>query len=404
MKEVLANHNLSAMVGSEILNALDNGVLEIAKGKLSTDWKRMKFYREHLRFVEPESYMLGRNAKGQLRSYQYVQLLENLTVLMKHDDVLSAILHPPVNIPEVLCDYRDGDHFKNNKLFQEHGDALQLFFYFDEFEVANPLGYAKTKHKLGGIYYILGNSPPNKRSALHTIQLAMLVSVPDIKEFGFKKFLEPLIDDVHKLEKDGIYIEEMRRHFYGTVAVWLGDNLGSHAIGGFLESFSGSATSRLCRFCNGTRYMMRSCSDMSKFTMRTPDEYDKHVSLVAKYPDMITMYGVKLDSPLNKLQYFHVVSGLPPDIMHDVLEGVLEYELPLIVSKFVMDGHFSLEWLNIQLRTWDYGPLDARNKPVEFPKNLQSKLKLSMNAGRIISMPSCKITINFCESCSPTSL
>ena len=35
--------------------------------------------------------MLGRNAKGQQRSYQYVPLLENLTVLMQHDDVLSAV-------------------------------------------------------------------------------------------------------------------------------------------------------------------------------------------------------------------------------------------------------------------------------------------------------------------------
>ena len=115
----------------------------------------------------------------------------------------------------------------------------------------------------------------------------MLVSAPDIKEFGSKNILEPLIDDVRKLEKDGIYIEEMRRNFYGTVAMWLGDNVGSHAIDGFLESFSGSATSRLCRFA--TREMMRSCSDMSKFTMCTQDEYDKRVSLVAEYPDLRRM-------------------------------------------------------------------------------------------------------------------
>ena len=102
------------------------------------------------------------------------------------DDMLEMtggmkIMYPPANIPEVLCEYHDGDHFKNNILFQEHSDALQLFFYFDEFEVANLLGYAKTKHKPGGIYYILGNFPHNKCSALHTIQLAMLVAVPDIK-------------------------------------------------------------------------------------------------------------------------------------------------------------------------------------------------------------------------------
>ena len=95
---------------------------------------------------------------------------------------------------------------------------------------------------------------------------------------------------MRKFEKDGIYIEEMLRHFYGTVAVWLGDNLGNHVIGGFVESFSGSAMSRLCRFCNGAREMMRPCSYMSKFTMCTQDEYDKRVSLVAEYPDLRTMY------------------------------------------------------------------------------------------------------------------
>lgn len=31
--------------------------------------------------------------------------------------------------------------------------------------------------------------------------------------------------------------------------------------------------------------------------------------------------GVERDSILNKLQYFHVLKGLCPDIMHDILEG-----------------------------------------------------------------------------------
>jgi len=33
-------------------------------------------------------------------------------------------------------------------------------------------------------------------------------------------------------------------------------------------------------------------------------------------------YGVTRDSILNTLNFFHVTSGLPPDIMHDIFEGV----------------------------------------------------------------------------------
>lgn len=34
-----------------------------------------------------------------------------------------------------------------------------------------------------------------------------------------------------------------------------------------------------------------------------------------------TTYGVANKSVLNDCQYFHVVNGLVPDIMHDILEG-----------------------------------------------------------------------------------
>ena len=40
-----------------------------------------------------------------------------------------------------------------------------------------------------------------------------------------------------------------------------------------------------------------------------------------------TTYGVNFDSYLNSLMYFHVVGGLASDVMHDVLEGVAQYEV-----------------------------------------------------------------------------
>jgi len=48
-----------------------------------------------------------------------------------------------------LEDYCDGEIFATHPLFSLHSNALQIFLYFDELEVCNPLG-SKTKiHKLG---------------------------------------------------------------------------------------------------------------------------------------------------------------------------------------------------------------------------------------------------------------
>ena len=40
-----------------------------------------------------------------------------------------------------------------------------------------------------------------------------------------------------------------------------------------------------------------------------------------------TTYGIHHNSILNSSRFYHVTEGLPPDIMHDILEGVLQYEV-----------------------------------------------------------------------------
>ena len=37
-------------------------------------------------------------------------------------------------------DYCDGEAFSSHALFSAHINALQILFYFDELEVANPIG------------------------------------------------------------------------------------------------------------------------------------------------------------------------------------------------------------------------------------------------------------------------
>ena len=46
-------------------------------------------------------------------------------------------------------DFCDGEAFSEHPLFSSDPTALQLFLYYDEVEIANPLGSKTGKHKLG---------------------------------------------------------------------------------------------------------------------------------------------------------------------------------------------------------------------------------------------------------------
>ena len=50
---------------------------------------------------------------------------------------------------DTLEDYCDGQVFKSHPLFSIHKNALQIYFYYDDLEVCNPLGSKAKIHKLG---------------------------------------------------------------------------------------------------------------------------------------------------------------------------------------------------------------------------------------------------------------
>ena len=76
-----------------------------------------------------------------------------------------------------------------------------------------------------------------------------------------------------------------------------------------------------------------------------------------------TTYGVHRNSILNTLHYFHVTDGLPPDVMHDVLEGVLQYELKQLLLYLISNNFITLELLNNRIYSFAFGPSEASNRP-----------------------------------------
>lgn len=75
------------------------------------------------------------------------------------------------------------------------------------------------------------------------------------------------------------------------------------------------------------------------------------------------LYGLNHNSFLNELKYFYVICGLPPDIMHDLLEGVI----PLMICEFLLYAirkkFVTLNQVNYVLQNFNYGHNEIADKP-----------------------------------------
>jgi hypothetical protein len=70
--------------------------------------------------------------------------------MLKNDTVIKEVMvsHNFDN-EKFMQDYCHGSKFKCHPLFSVTHPTLQIFLYFDELEVCNPLGSKRCKHKIG---------------------------------------------------------------------------------------------------------------------------------------------------------------------------------------------------------------------------------------------------------------
>ena len=70
-------------------------------------------------------------------------------------DVMEDVLENRTSEDFVYRDFCDGSYVRNHPVLKLINDKLLISFYFDELEVANPLGSKRGKHKLGKSLYSL---------------------------------------------------------------------------------------------------------------------------------------------------------------------------------------------------------------------------------------------------------
>ena len=336
---------------------------------LETEYAQMAYMKSTGTFVKPETYVVGnrqafitdkvskvKKPVMETVTAQYVPISDMITALSSRTDIVRQALTN-------RCQGEDGSYrsYFDGSVWNEHalkGDnVLVLRLYGDDFEPCNPLGSRKTVYKVGCIYYQFENLASSELSKTDNIFLAACYHTEDLKEFGWKNILRPLVTELRALESDGmeVTVDGKKLQTKVVVGVFTGDNLFLNGIMGFVESF---VAHKPCRLCTLDRSDFQKVTVEDSSVLRTVESYDHAVENVN-----VQETGIKDRCVLNELTHFHAAVNCTQDVMHDVFEGVLAYDLLLICRALVQAGHFTGELLNHRIQTFDYGYHDTSNRP-----------------------------------------
>ncbi|XP_059362352.1 uncharacterized protein LOC132101422 isoform X1 [Carassius carassius] len=348
--------------------------LENPFSKLNTEAKRKKHFSEKWGIVEPVEVALGVRYDARRNrttgtydqvpitdKFVYIPLLQTLKFIFTNQEICDHFVQP-CEKTGFYKDFCDGNYFRDHPLFSEKPNSLQIQIFYDDFEMANPLGSKHGIHKVGSIYFVLRNLSPKINSALMNIHLLALFHTEDVKKYGFDLILQPLVRDLKILECTGIEVPFSDEPVYGTIAQVTGDNLGLHSLLGYVESFSAN---NFCRFCLVDKQTSQTVfrDDDPRITLRNKALHDQHCNDLMVDPTLPSTFGVKRQCLFNDLQYFHVSENYAVDIMHDILEGVGQFELKLLFAYLSDNKIISKTDVCNRIYSYNYGFVERKNRP-----------------------------------------
>ena len=76
-------------------------------------------------------------------------------------------------------------------------------------------------------------------------------------------------------------------------------------------------------------------------------------------------YGLKQRCPFNQLEAFHAVYSFPPDVLHDIMEGVVAQDLCGVIKILSEKGWYKLDDYNAALKRHTYKSFESSDKSQE---------------------------------------
>ena len=310
-------------------------------------------------------------------TFQYVPIIKTLERLLEDKTVQEEIENFSQRVcqnSDILEDVCDGSRFKEHPLFSIDPRALQIIAYYDEVETCNPLGSHVKKHKLGVVFFTLGNMHPKYRSSFRAMNLVIVATSPVIKKHGLNEILQPFLKDLNHLSTAGMKImfQGHEEIFKGALLTFLADNLAANELGGFKLSFSFSF--RYCRFCLMPKDALTSSFDSDDFTARDTETHESQCALIVGEtgPHYSKTYGLNNRSALLDVNYYSLFDGgLPCDTLHDILEGIAPLEIKHLMNHCISLKYFNLKQYNSRLLNFNFGYTE-NDKPVVILSNALS--------------------------------
>ncbi|KAK3713578.1 hypothetical protein QZH41_007689 [Actinostola sp. cb2023] len=100
------------------------------------------------------------------------------------------------------------------------------------------------------------------------------------------------------------------------------------------------------------------------FTLRTIGGYITQCQNIAGNDYYKKVYGINRYSSLNNSRFYHIIGSLPADAMHDILEGIYQYEVKELLKELINNQNlFTVDELTKRMQNFDYGYHDDSNKP-----------------------------------------
>lgn len=100
----------------------------------------------------------------------------------------------------------------------------------------------------------------------------------------------------------------------------------------------------------------------------------------------MTLTGIKELCVFNELDSFHVTKNYSFDIMNDILEGVCKYDICMMLKTMIYHllNYFNIETLNNRIESFNYGPIDFRNRPSLLSPKILKKGIIEMSASEML--------------------
>ncbi|KAG4071911.1 hypothetical protein HA402_006072, partial [Bradysia odoriphaga] len=297
-------------------------------------------------------------------------------------NVFKTVMENTNNIANENC----LNHFINGTLWKSKLSAftavqivIPYHLYADETQINNALGTHCSPGLENCVYYSFPTIPAQFTSRLQNIFVAMLSSAADTKKFGPDACFGQLVQELNNLAQQGIKInvEGEEKTIFFVLGLFLGDNAALNSILGF----NPCSSTVFCKHCRLTKNETQKATTEVVSMIRNEENYEEDLLMDDEFKT-----GVKWNSIFNSIFLFHVTHSAGVDIMHDINEGILRYNMSSIIRSFTSRKIFKLKTLNDRKRNFVYGHPDSGNRSeVDLKQKHLKKAKLTMTASEMMT-------------------